>query len=150
MKVQECMTRDVKMLTPDQTIQEAAQCMAECDVGAVPVGNDERLLGIVTDRDIAVRAICHGKGPDTKVQDVMTKEIKYCFEDEEIEHVAQNMGDIQVRRLPVMNRQKRLVGILSLGDIAIGNTDRETVGDTLGGISRHGGERSQSNVDARH
>lgn len=144
------MTKNVRTLTPEQTIREAAQCMAECDVGAVPIGSGDRLVGIITDRDIAVRAVCEGKGADTRIREVMTQDIKYCFDDEDIEHVAQNMGDIQVRRLPVMNRQKRLVGILSLGDIAIGNTDRETVGDTLGGISRQGSRSTEAGADARH
>ena len=93
--------------------------MAEIDAGALPVGENDRLVGMITDRDIAVRAVADGKGPDTPIREIMTTEVKYCFEDDEIDEVALNMADIQVRRLPVLNDQKRLVGIISLGDIAL-------------------------------
>jgi CBS domain-containing protein len=94
-------------------------------------------------RVIAIRGIAQGKGPDAKVRDVMTEDIKYCFDDEEIEEVTRNMAAIQVRRLPVLNRDKRLVGILSLGDIAIG-PDGKRAGDALRGISRPGGDHTQT------
>lgn len=138
------MSPDVRTLSPEQTIQEAAQCMAEYDLGALPVSSGDRLIGMITDRDIAVRAVCHGHGPDTAIQNVMSPSIKYCFDDEELDDVARNMGDIQVRRLPVMSREKRLVGILSLGDIALGQTSREAVGASLSAISRQGGSHSQA------
>lgn len=144
MKVRDCMSQNVRTLSPQQTIRDAAQCMAECDVGAVPVAGGDRLIGMITDRDIAVRAVCKGMGPDTSIEQVMSPSIKYCFDDEDIEDVARNMGDIQLRRLPVMDRQKRLVGILSLGDIALGQNDYEAVGESLSGISRHGGQHSQA------
>jgi CBS domain-containing protein len=134
MKIAEAMTRDVRVANPDQTIREAAQMMAELDAGALPVGENDRLVGMITDRDIAIRAVAHGKEPDTHIRDVMTDDVKYCYEDEEVEDVARNMGDIQVRRLPVVNRDKRLVGIVALGDIAI-TEDPEVVGDALTGIS---------------
>jgi CBS domain-containing protein len=134
MKIAEAMTRDVRVANPDQTIREAAQMMAELDAGALPVGENDRLVGMITDRDIAIRAVAHGKEPDTRIRDVMTDDVKYCYEDEEVEDVARNMGDIQVRRLPVVNRDKRLVGIVALGDIAI-TEDPEVVGDALTGIS---------------
>jgi CBS domain-containing protein len=117
--------------------------MASLDAGVLPVGEKDRLIGMITDRDIAIRGIAQGKGPDAKVRDVMTEDIKYCFDDEEIEEVTRNMAAIQVRRLPVLNRDKRLVGILSLGDIAIG-PDGKRAGDALRGISRPGGDHTQT------
>ena len=119
--------------------------MLEIDAGVLPVTENDRLVGMITDRDIAVRAVAHGKSPDTPVREVMTAEIKYCFDDEDLEHVARNMATQQLRRLPVVNREKRLVGILSLGDVAITQgASRGTVGDVLQGISRSGGDHSQS------
>jgi CBS domain-containing protein len=97
---------------------------------------------MITDRDIAIRGIAKGKGPKAKVRDVMTADVKYCFEDQDVEEITRNMADIQVRRLPVLNRDKRLVGILSLGDIAI--SDGKGAGDALSGISRPGGEHTQA------
>ena len=113
--------------------------MAEIDAGSMPVGENDRLVGMITDRDIAIRAVAQGKGPDTPVRDVMSKEVKYCFEDEDLEHVAKNMGDIQVRRLPVVTRDKRLVGIVSLGDVSQ-NEDTETTGEATAGVSQPGGK----------
>src|SRR5437868_7368074 len=119
MKVKEAMTQDVCVANPDETVQQAARMMASLDAGALPVGDHDRLVGMITDRDIAIRGVAEGKGPTTKVRDVMTTEIKYCFDDEDLEDVARNMGDIQVRRLPVVDRSKRLIGMLSLADIAV-------------------------------
>jgi CBS domain-containing protein len=142
MKVSKAMTKDVKIVSPSQTIKEAAQAMAELDVGSQPVGENDRLVGMITDRDIAVRAVAQGKGPNTPVSEVMSTEVKYCFDDDELEEVAENMGDIKVRRLPVLNREKRLVGIVSLGDIA--RRDDNSAGDAIRAISEPGGEHSQS------
>jgi CBS domain-containing protein len=144
MKVSECMTRDVRVASPGQTIREAAKIMAEIDAGSLPVGDNDRLVGVVTDRDIAIRAVSQGKGPDTKISEVMSAEVKYCFEDEELDEVTRNMGDIQVRRLPVVSREKRLVGIVSLGDLARRSKDSERVGEALEEISRTGGQHSQT------
>jgi CBS domain-containing protein len=109
----------------------------------VPVGDDDRLLGMLTDRDIAVRAIAQGKGPDTLVRDAMSPKVKYCFVDEDAEEVLENMGDIQVRRLAVLDRDKRLVGIVSLSDLARdGRT--EPSGTALSQISRPGGRHNQT------
>lgn len=138
MRVSEAMTRDVRLATPGQTIREVAQVMAEIDAGAMPVGENDRLIGMITDRDITVRAVAAGKGPETPVREVMSEHIHYCFDDEEIDDVAQNMGDIKVRRLPVVNREKRLVGILSLGDVAR-SEGGESVGDAVVGVSQPGG-----------
>lgn len=144
MNVSDCMTRDVKVIAPDQTLRDAARVMAERDLGMLPVGENDRLVGMLTDRDIVVRAVCEGKGPETKVREAMSEEVCYCFEDEDIEHVMRNMSKQQIRRLPVMNRQKRLVGIVSLGDLATENARREALGDALGGISKPGGRHSQT------
>ena len=142
MKIHEIMTKEVHVAGPEQSIREAARIMAQYDAGALPVGNDDRLLGIITDRDIAVRAVALGKSPDTPVAAVMSREVLYCFEDEDVEHVVRNMGDIKVRRLPVMNRQKRLVGIVSLGDLS--HTARPAVtGNAVADISRPGGAHTQ-------
>jgi CBS domain-containing protein len=143
MKVSEAMSRDVRIASPDETICDAAKAMATIDAGALPVGENDRLIGMITDRDIAVRAVAEHKGPDTLVREVMTKDVRYCFEDEDLERVAANMGDQRVRRLPVVNRDKRLVGIVSLGDVSLVQ-GRGAAGDAITGISQPGGPHSQS------
>ncbi len=143
MKVSDKMTRNPRVASPDDSIRDAARCMAELDAGSMPVGQDDRLVGMVTDRDIAIRAVARGKGPDTRVHEVMTSEVRYCFDDEEIAEVARNMGAQQIRRLPVVNRDKRLVGILSLGDVAMGEGPHPA-GEALAGVSRPGGPHSQT------
>jgi CBS domain-containing protein len=144
MKIRDAMTRDVRLVRPDQTLREVARLMADLDIGALPVEDNDRLVGMITDRDIAVRAVGEGKGPETRVGDVMTQEIKYCYEDQDIDEVTRNMGEQRLRRLPVLNRNKRLVGILSLGDLALDESAQDEAGEALGGISRPGGEHSQS------
>ena len=139
MRVSEAMTRQVRIATPGQSIRDVAKTMAEIDAGVLPVGENDRLVGMVTDRDIAIRAVALGKGPDTPVREVMSSEVKYCFEDEDLEHVAKNMGDLQVRRLPVVNREKRLVGIVALGDVAR-KEDHATTGQATAGVSQPGGK----------
>ena len=118
MKIRDVMTRTAELTTPDDTLPHAAQMMKECDCGVLPVGENDRLVGMLTDRDIAVRGIAEGKGPDAKVSEVMAQEVMYCFDDEDIQQICRNMAEIQVRRLPVVNREKRLVGIVSLSDLA--------------------------------
>jgi CBS domain-containing protein len=140
MQVNEAMTTDVKIANPNQTIRDAARLMAQIDAGVLPVGENDRL---VTDRDIAIRAVGAGKGPQTPVREVMSSEVMYCFEDDDLDDVVQNMADIKVRRLPVLDRDKRLVGILSLGDIAL-TEGAGSAGSALCGISEPGGEHSQS------
>lgn len=142
MNVSDVMTREVQVATPEQSIRDAAQLMARIDAGTVPVGKDQKLVGMLTDRDIAVRAVAKGLGPDTPVREIMSADVKYCFEDQSIEEVARNMADIQVRRLPVVNRDKRLVGILSLGDLAVRSNC--STNEALRGVSTPGGEHSQS------
>lgn len=143
MKVQDRMTRIVLVASPDNTIREAALGMAEFDAGVLPVGEGDRLVGMVTDRDIALRGVALGKSADTLVSEVMTPEVKYCFEDEELEHVANNMGEQQIRRLPVLDRQKQLVGIISLGDVALSEGPLPA-GGALAEVSRPGGLHTQS------
>jgi CBS domain-containing protein len=143
MKVSECMTREVQIVDPNETIGGAAKVMAKLDAGILPVGENDRLVGMITDRDIAVRAVAAGMGPNAKVGDVMNSEVKYCFDDQEIDEVLRNMGELQVRRLPVLNRDKRLVGIVSLGDLA-SNGQARRAADALSHISRHGGLHSQT------
>lgn len=118
MQVGKAMTHDVQIATPEQSICDVARIMADCNVGSLPVGEKDRLVGMITDRDIAVRAVAQHLSPETKVRQIMTQDVKYCFEDEEISHVVHHIGDLQVHRMPVLNRDKRLVGILSLADIA--------------------------------
>lgn len=145
MKIRDVMTPDVRTIGPTATIRQAAQLMAETDVGVLPVANNERLLGILTDRDIAVRAVAAGRGPDTSVQDAMSGEIRYCFEDDEVQHVCENMAEQQLRRLPVVDRDKNLVGIVSLSDLAR-EADSEAAGEALEGITQPGGQHSQRPV----
>jgi CBS domain-containing protein len=140
MRVAEVMTRDVRLIEPNQTIRDAARLMAEMDAGIMPVREGDRLVGMITDRDIAVRAVAQGRGPDTPVREVMTDEVKYCYEDDDTNDVARNMADIQVRRLPVLTREKRLVGIISLGDMAVS----DEAGEAVAGISQPGGQHSQT------
>ena len=143
MKVSNDMTKNVRIVSPDQTLQDAAKAMANLDAGALPVSENDRLVGMITDRDIAVRGVAEGKGPDATIREVMSTEVKYCFDDEEAEDVLRNMSDLKVRRLPVVNRDKRLVGIISLGDLAM-NGEAAQAGQALGGISQPGGEHSQT------
>jgi CBS domain-containing protein len=135
MNVREVMSRDVKIASPEDTLQHAAELMVDIDAGVLPVGENDRLVGMLTDRDITIRAVAKGKAPDrTKVRDVMSPEIKYIYEDESLEDAAENMGNLQIRRLPVLNREKRLVGIVSLGDLAL--KKKAKAGDALKGISQ--------------
>jgi CBS domain-containing protein len=143
MKVSEVMTRDVQLIEPTQTIRDAAKLMAELDAGIMPVREGDRLVGMITDRDIAVRAVAEGKGPDTPVREVMTADVKYCFEDEDIGLVAKNMAEIKLQRLPVMDRNKRLVGIVSLGDIAI-QGDTNLTDTAVTGMKEPGGPHTQT------
>jgi CBS domain-containing protein len=148
MRVSEAMTRDVRVANPEQTICEAARMMAEIDAGVLPVGENDRLVGMITDRDIAVRAVAQEKPLTTKVREIMSKEVLYCYDDQQLDDVAHNMSDVQVRRLPVVNRDKRLVGIISLGDLAK-RENAATAGETVAGISAPGGAHSQSTSTKR-
>lgn len=138
MLVRDCMTKAVEIGEPGMSLRHAAQKMRDGDFGVLPIGENDRLIGMITDRDIAVRAVAEGKDPlHTKVREVMSDRVLYCFEDQTTEEVARNMGENQIRRLPVLSRQKRLVGILSLGDLAASEKDPEHAKDALCDISRH-------------
>jgi CBS domain-containing protein len=143
MKVSKIMTRDVRLLNPDHTIGEAASLMAEIDAGALPVGANDRLVGMITDRDIVIRAVAQGRSVQTKVDAIMSREVLYCFDTDEVDTVARNMGKARVRRLPVINHDKRLVGIVSLGDIAR-NDGATNVGQTVTRVSTPGGKHDQT------
>lgn len=143
MKISEVMSRDVQLVGPDETLGQAASLMKKLDSGIVPVSENDRLVGMLTDRDIAIRAVAEGRGPETRVRDIMSSEVKYCFEDEDVAHVAENMAELQIRRLPVMSRDKRLIGIVSLGDLAtVGSLPKSA--RALHGISQPGGQHTQS------
>jgi predicted transcriptional regulator len=120
--------------TPNQTIREAARLMSEEDIGVLPVAETDRLIGMITDRDIAIRAVAEGKGPEASVRDVMTNQVKYCFEDDDLDDVSRNIANIQMRRLPVMRHDKRLVGIVSLGDLATETQARRQAQQALSGV----------------
>lgn len=124
MKISEIMTRNVQTLPPDSSLREAASLMGRIDSGALLVNDGDRLVGMVTDRDITVRGVAAGLDAEAPVREVMSSEIRYCFEDEDVQHVAENMAQIQLRRLPVLNREKRLVGVVSLGNIAACRSER--------------------------
>ena len=134
MLVREIMTADVQLLSPDESIQSAACRMRDKEIGSLPVSSGDRLVGYITDRDIVVRGLAAGKKLSAPVHEVMTDRILYCFEDEEVESVAASMAHNQVRRLPVLTREKRLCGIVSLGDIAT-RGGAEVANDALAEIS---------------
>jgi CBS domain-containing protein len=119
MKVSEVMTHEVRVAGAQQTIREAAHAMAQLDIGALPVCRSYRLIGMITTRDIAIRGLAAGKSAQTPVVEVMTREVRYCFEDEDLEAVAKRMDALGLRRLPVLDRNKRLVGMLSASDVAL-------------------------------
>lgn len=135
MKVNQCMSRDVRIADPTETVQHAAQTMADIDAGFLPVGENDRLIGIVTDRDIAIRAVALGREPSAKVRDVMSGAISYCYEDDDSEDVLATMAELQIRRMPVLDRNKRLVGVVSITDLAC-NGESARAGETLGDIAR--------------
>ena len=143
MKVSDAMSRDVAVASPTESIRNAARVMAKIDAGVLPVGENDRLIGMITDRDIAIRAVAQGKAPTTKVRDIMSEEVLYCYDDQDLGEVAQNMSEMKVRRLPVVNREKRLVGIISLGDLAR-NEDNGKTGECISHICEPGGQHSQT------
>jgi CBS domain-containing protein len=136
MLVNELMTKGAECIRPDATIQEAAQRMKSIDVGALPVFDNDEIIGVVTDRDITIRSVAEGRDPrNAKVRDAMTPQVVYCFEDNDVADAAELMRQQQVRRLPVMNHDKKLVGILSLGDLAVETGNEQLAGQALEGIS---------------
>ena len=135
-QLKDLMSRDVKVISPDMTIGEAAQKMRDGDFGMMPVGEDDRMIGTISDRDIAIRAVAEGKDADTKVRDVMSDGIAWVYEDDSVDDAAKIMSERQVRRLPVVNRDKRLVGIVALGDFAVERSEIRPAAEALAEISR--------------
>src|SRR5690242_9795990 len=148
MEIREIMSRDVRIANPTQSLQEAARIMAEHDVGALPVcGEGVGLIGMITDRDIALRGVAERLDPKrTTVGEAMTDEVYFCFEDDAVEDVAEQMAELRVRRLPVLDDDKRLVGIVSLKDIAVAAVAgaAQEGARTLRGISQPGGPHDQT------
>jgi CBS domain-containing protein len=136
MQVHDIMTTHVEVIHPDATLKEAAQKMSQLDIGPLPVCDGTKLVGMLTDRDITIRATAQGYDPKTtRVREAMTAEVVYCFEDQEVKTAAQMMEMRQIRRVPVVNRNKELVGIVSLGDLAVETGDQELAGETLEQVS---------------
>lgn len=142
MKVSQVMTRDVKTVRPDSTAKEAANFMLSEDAGSMPVKDGDRLIGMITDRDIAVRGIAKGHGPDTPVSELMTNDLICAREDDDVEEIATKMSQAQVRRLPVIDANQKLCGIVSLGDLAR-ETNDDTAEQALEGVSQPGGKHQQ-------
>lgn len=136
MQAKDVMTRDVECIRPTASLQEAAAKMQSLNVGALPVCEKDRLLGMITDRDITLRSVAEGQDPNLEtVEDVMTPEVVCVVEDTDLAHVAQLMRDKQIRRLPVLDDANKLVGIVSLGDVALEAHNDQLSGDALRGIS---------------
>ena len=142
MKISAIMSRDVQVARPEDTLRDAAETMARIDVGSLPICDGRRLLGIVTDRDIVVRGLAKGLGLDSGVTQVMTEGVEYCFEDDDLVEVSDKMAASQIRRIPVVDRDKNLVGIVSLGDVAREARPAEA-GDVLEEVSQPGGNNLQ-------
>ncbi|MFT3859027.1 MAG: CBS domain-containing protein [Aquabacterium sp.] len=137
-QVSEAMTRSVRSISPDDSLVAAAQAMEELDVGVLPVCDGEELIGVVTDRDIVVRGVAQECPLDeTTVMDVMTEDTVCCFEDDTIEDVQAKMREAQIRRVPVVDKDRHLVGMLSLADLANRSTPHE-LGETISEISQPG------------
>lgn len=137
MNVSDCMSRNVRLCSPNDSLRDAARAMKEADAGFLPVGENDRLVGMITDRDIVVRAVAAGKEPDEcRIRDIMSPAVKYVFEDETTDDLAQQLAELQIKRMPVVDRNKRLVGIVSLGDIAVVRDSTHEAAAALSGISR--------------
>jgi CBS domain-containing protein len=135
-KVRDIMTRNIERVRPDDTIQEAAYAMRERNIGFLPVCDLDRFVGMVTDRDITVRAVAEGRDPKTtRVRAVMTPDAICCHEDDDLNEAARLMRDRRVRRIVVLNSRNRLAGILSLGDLAAAGEDPHCVGELLQAVT---------------
>jgi CBS domain-containing protein len=144
MKIHDVMTPDVEIANPDNSVREVALSMAQIDIGVLPVGENDRLVGMITDRDIAIRVVAAGLDPEsTTIREVMTPEIEYCFDDDDTKAVAEKMAHLKVRRLPVLNRKKRLVGIISVGDLATADSAAVS-GRAMRGAAQPGGPHAQA------
>ena len=137
MHLTDVMSRNVHLADPDMSICEAAKMMASHDIGVLPVGENDRLVGVITDRDIAVRAVAGGKDPNgTKIRDIMSSGVCWVYEDASTKEAAQIMSKNQIRRLPVINRDKRLVGMVSIGDFAVESSEIRPAAEALAGVSK--------------
>ena len=140
--LREVMTTDVTTLLPSATVQDAAHYMKTLNVGSIPICERNQLVGMLTDRDIVVRVIAERHNPETQqIQDVMTSQVDYCYEDQDVEEAAQVMQDRQIRRLPIIDRDNQLVGIVSLGDLAVKTNEEKTMAQALEQISLPAGPR---------
>jgi CBS domain-containing protein len=135
-KLKDVMSHDVQVISPDDTIQDAAQHMRKGNYGMMPVGENDRMIGAISDRDIAIRAVADGKGPSTTVREVMSERIVWAYEDDSVDDAVKLMSKHQIRRLPIVNADKRLVGIVALGDFAVESADIEAAGEALAEISK--------------
>ena len=136
MRIAEIMTRDPEVVPSDIFLKDAALKMQQLDVGMLPISDGDRLVGMLTDRDITVRGTAKGRDPTkTQVHEVMTPEVVYCFEDQEVSEAAKLMQEKQIRRLPILNQEKRLVGIVSLGDVAVHSGAEKVVSETIKEVS---------------
>ena len=142
MKISDVMTREVQTIRPDQSAQDAARFMLKGDAGSIPVTDGDRLIGMITDRDIAVRGVAKGFGPDTPVRELMTDDVICAREGDDIEDVASRMSEAQVRRLPVVDDNEKLCGIVSLGDLSR-EADSDCASQALEGVSQPGGQHQQ-------
>jgi CBS domain-containing protein len=144
MKIAEIMTPNPEVVTLEQPIQEAARRMLDADTGALPVADGQRLIGMVTDRDITVRAVAEGRGPETPVREVMSEKLLFAWDDQDVDEVATQMSDAQVRRMPILCREgETLVGMVSIGDLVQAN-EGEAAGVAVAGVTEPGGEHNQS------
>ncbi len=143
MKISEVMTRDVKTVQPDSSAKDAASFMLSEDAGSMPVSDNGRLIGMITDRDIAVRGVAKGYGPDTPVRELMTDDIVCVHETDDVEEVATKMSRAQVRRVPVLDASEKICGIVSLGDLSR-EADRQSADQALQGVSAPGRKHDQS------
>lgn len=135
-KIKDVMSRKVHVINPDDTIKTAAEQMLQGNFGMLPVGENDRMIGAISDRDIAIRAVALGHPSDTKVRAIMSEGIVWAYEDDSVEDAARLMGKHQIRRLPVVNADKRLVGIVALGDFAVESADITSAGEALAEISQ--------------
>ena len=134
--LKDLMTQNVQVIGPDDTITAAASQMLEGNFGMLPVGENDRMIGTISDRDIAIRAVAQGKDGSTKVREVMSERVIWAYEDDSVEKGAKLMSEHQIRRLPIVNAEKRLVGIVALGDFAVDRSELKTAGETLSEISK--------------
>ncbi|MDP2369585.1 CBS domain-containing protein [Rhodoferax sp.] len=135
-QLKDLMSGDVKVISPDMSIRDAARQMRDGDFGMLPVGENDRMIGTISDRDIAIRAVAEGKDVGTKVRDVMSEGVAWAYEDDSVEQAAKIMSERQVRRLPVVDRDKRLVGIVALGDFAVESSEIRSAAQALSEISK--------------